>query len=111
MNGARDTAHHAYRLAREQLRTIRAGDFERYEGSFEELEATYTELLRTPMAEFDDEARAVTSEVVSLQRDICHELDAMMDAAAGALASQRRKRAVSSAYRVPGQGTDSAQSA
>ncbi|MDZ7729069.1 MAG: hypothetical protein U5Q44_13205 [Dehalococcoidia bacterium] len=63
------------------------------------------------MAEFDDEARAVTREVVVLQRDICRELDNMMNGAAEALSSQRRKRAVSNVYRVPGQEPSGSRSA
>jgi NAD-dependent oxidoreductase involved in siderophore biosynthesis len=98
VNAPREHARAAYRLAERQLASLRDNDFDAFDAGSGELEDAYSALLQADPATFDDETRALTREIVHVQRSITHELDRLMDQASEAMALQRRRHAVSSAY-------------
>lgn len=96
---ARDTARDAFLLAKEQLRLLEEGSFEEFDAGFARLEDVCTALLRTPLAEFDDEAAALAAQMVHLHRAMCERLDELMSEAGEAVSASRRGRTVLDAYR------------
>lgn len=95
----RDVARSAYILAQEQLALLEQGSFEDFEAGFARLEEACTTLLRTPLAEFDDETSALAAQLVPLQRAICEQLDVLMAEAGDAVSANKRGRTVLHAYR------------
>lgn len=95
----RDIARSAYVLAQEQLALLEQGSFEDFEPGFTRLEDACTTLLRTPLAEFDDETAALSTQLVQLQRAICAQLDVLLAEAGEAVSANKRGRTVLHAYR------------
>lgn len=94
----RETAQKAYRLAEEVVSLLEHGQFDEFDANFTLLETTCTELLRTPLSEFDDETAALAGQLAVLQRRICAELDTLMAVAADAMSANKQGREVLRAY-------------
>ena len=95
----RDLARRAYLQAQQQLSLLERGSFQEFDAGFAELEHACTVLLRTPLAEFDDEAAALAGQLVHVQRAICEQLDSLMGEAGEAVSANKRGRTVLEAYR------------
>jgi hypothetical protein len=99
-----EAARQAYSMTLAQLGRLRTGDLDAYFSSEAELADIYRDMLdfsQQPAAGLaQDEFEATTRELANVQQVICAEIDSLLQQAADALASQRRRRAVTGAYGV-----------